>query len=267
MFGFRKSRAAPLASPDWPALRALLENDAEQAPVTRVFPSAASESFLTALRRVDPSAAAAVLEAGNQLHRAVELVQYPVVAIAGMLNSGKTSLVATFLSPEGRARTLRGVGHAQGTHRFVLWLPEKWKADAELWSLLLARLGEALGSAPELLDTDPAVAHQQYNNRDHNRGALSVPLVATDPGLDRAGLGLLDCPDIVSDESLGLRTAATTGTARTRRHTLFGVPGGRLGGTVPRFDARRIDADRQRSDAGRAATAGDQQGTAARADA
>lgn len=204
MFGFRKSRATQLASPDWPALRALLENDTDQAAIERVYPAHARESFLTALRHTDPAAAAAVLEAGNQLHRAVELVQYPVVAIAGMLNSGKTSLVATFLSPTGRARTLRGVGHAQGTHRFVLWLPEKWKADAELWSLLLARLGEALGSAPELLDNDPAVAHQQYNNREHDRGALSVPLVATDPGLDRAGLGLLDCPDIVSDESLGL---------------------------------------------------------------
>ncbi len=204
MFGFRKSRVSQPVSTDWPTLLSLLEDDAEHAPVLRIYPSPAREGFLAALRRIDPSIASAVLEAGNQLHHATELVQHPVVAIAGMLNSGKTSLVATFLSPQGRARTLRGVGLAQGTHRFVLWLPEKWKTDAALWSLLLARLGEALGRPPELLATDPAVAHQQYNNDERDRDAISVPLVATDPALDEVGLGLLDCPDIVSDESLGL---------------------------------------------------------------
>jgi hypothetical protein len=215
MFGFRKSHSLQCVATDWPTLCSLLEDDTQHAPVLRVYPSPARESFLQSLQRIDPAAASAVMQAGNQLHHAVELVQYPVVAIAGMLNSGKTSLVATFLSSEGRARTLRGVGHAQGTHRFVLWLPEKWKADAELWSLLLARLGEALGRPPELLGTDPAAAHQQYNNHDRNSGAISVPLVATDPALDSAGMGLLDCPDIVSDESLGLG-------APTQRRELLG---------------------------------------------
>lgn len=204
MFGFRQSRASQPFTLDWPALRSLLEDEADRAAVLRIYPSPAREGFLPALRRIDPPIAAAVLEAGNQLHHANELIQYPVVAIAGMLNSGKTSLVATFLSPQGRARTLRGVGHAQGTHRFVLWLPEKWKADAELWSLLLARLGDALGSPPELLAADPATAHRQYNNDQRRSEAICVPLVATDPALDQVGLGLLDCPDIVSDESLGL---------------------------------------------------------------
>ena len=41
-----------------------------------------------------------------------------------------------------------------------------------------------------------------------------MPLVATDPALDQLGIGLLDCPDIVSDESLGL------GSPETRRHLL-----------------------------------------------
>ncbi len=35
-----------------------------------------------------------------------KLVDWPTVAVAGMLNSGKTSLVATFLSEQGRAQNL-----------------------------------------------------------------------------------------------------------------------------------------------------------------
>ena len=202
MFGFR--RGSKSGSIDWSGLLSLLEDDDRRAAVERVAPEPGRESYLAALRRIDPAVATEVLTAGRQLHTAVELVDRPTVAIAGMLNSGKTSLVATFLSDQGRRRSLRGANNAEGTHRFVLWLPQAWKRDVELWGLLMSRIGDALGQPPEMLSEDAEEAHAQYNNRAGDAGSLGVPLVATDPGLDAAGVGLLDCPDIVSDEAFGL---------------------------------------------------------------
>ena len=210
---------------DWPALLALLEDDDQRAAVQWRYPQERNESFLSALKRLalEPKEttsssrldrvtddrttddkATAVLSAGRQFDTAHKLVDWPTVAIAGMLNSGKTSLVATFLSENGRARTLRGAGNNQGTHRFVLWLPSQWRDDAELWGLLMQRIGDAIGKPPELLSEIPSEAHAQYNNRSGDAELLSVPLVATDPQLTEVGIGLLDCPDIVSDEAFGL---------------------------------------------------------------
>ena len=202
MFGLRRNQEEQTV--DWPSLLSLLEDDDQRALVHRSFRVEGNESYLGAVRRNDPEIASNILAAGRQLFAAAKLVGYPTLAIAGMLNSGKTSLVATFLSDQGRARTLRGAGNAQGTHRFVLWLPTAWKADAELWGLLMSDLGDAIGKAPEMLSDDPDQAHQQYNNHGGETDALSIPLVAIDPGLDEAGIGLLDCPDIVSDEAFGL---------------------------------------------------------------
>jgi hypothetical protein len=55
----------------------------------------------------------------------------PILAVVGMLNAGKSSLVATFLSgkSEGDQRVLIGSGNTEGTHRFVLWLPESWRSN------------------------------------------------------------------------------------------------------------------------------------------
>lgn len=200
MFG----RNSEKQSIDWPSVLSLLEDDDRRAGIERQFPSEGRESYLAALRRLRPTAANDVLAAGRRLHTAEKLVNWPTVAIAGMLNSGKTSLVATFLSEQGRARTLRGTNNADGTHRFVLWLPKAWQEDAELWGLLMSRIGDAVGHAPEMLAEDAAEAHLQYNNRGGDGHALSVPLVATDGQLDSVGMGLLDCPDIVSDEAFGL---------------------------------------------------------------
>lgn len=201
---FRFGRATDSASTiRWTQLLPLLEDDDRRAAVEKDFPEPGRESFLHALRRVDPDAAEAVLSAGRQLHTAAPLAKHPTVAVAGMLNSGKTSLVAAFLSPAGRARSLRGESNQEGTHRFVLWLPSRWREDAELWGMLIGRIGEALGNAPEMLSEDVEAAHRQYNNISGGEGALSVPLVATDPGLDDVGIGLLDCPDIVSDAAFG----------------------------------------------------------------
>lgn len=202
MFGFRRS--TPQETIDWSSLLSLLEDDDRRSVIERLYPTEGRESFLNALRRLDPSSATDLLAAGRRLHTAEKLVDWPTVAVAGMLNSGKTSLVATFLSEQGRRRTLRGANNDQGTHRFVLWLPSAWQSDIELWGLLMSRIGDAVGRPPEMLDEDPDKAHLQYNNRDGTDELLSVPLVATDSALDSMGLGLLDCPDIVSDESLGL---------------------------------------------------------------
>ncbi len=211
---FRSKQNRETESIDWPSLLSLLEDDDRRAAVQREFPAQGRESFLAAIRRLDPKMADSVLATGRQVHTAEQLVNWPTVAIAGMLNSGKTSLVATFLSDKGRARTLRGANNDQGTHRFVLWLPSAWRSDAELWGLLMSRITDALGQAPEMLEEDPAKAHLQYNNRAGNEFALAVPLVATDPKLDEYGIGLLDCPDIVSDEAFGL------GSPKVRRELL-----------------------------------------------
>jgi hypothetical protein len=214
MFGLRKTTEPEADRLDWTLLRTLLEDDGAAAALQHVYPNQRSESFIAALQRIEPTLANDVIAAGNRLQSATELIQHPVVAVAGMLNSGKTSLVSSFLSRAGRERTLRGVSNAQGTHRFVLWLPQRWKAEPELWSLLLTRLAEALGSAPESLGETADEAHRQYNNSTIDAALVSVPLIATDPALDDVGVALLDCPDIVSAASLGL------GTPEQRRHLL-----------------------------------------------
>ncbi len=218
MFGFGKSRE--VATVRWTQLLPLLEDDDQRAATERLYPNPGRESFLTALRRIDPAAVEGVIAAGRQLECAAPLAQQPTVAIAGMLNSGKTSLVASFLSPLGRQRSLRGANNREGTHRFVLWLPAAWRGDAELWGLLLARIGDALGHAPEMLADAPEEAHRQYNNSLGDAALLAVPLVATDPGLDKMGVGLLDCPDIVSDSSFGRGDPETRRTLLGRAATL-----------------------------------------------
>lgn len=202
MFPLRRSTKD--SSVDWPALLSLLEDDDRRAAVSRIAPSEGRESFLTALRRIEAAQSQATLAAGRRLHTASKLIDRPTIAVSGMLNSGKTSLVSSFLSEAGQRRTLRGTSNRHGTHRFVLWLPQSWRSDVELWSLLITRIGDSLGNAPEELSLDPEIAAEQYNNRDGDASLLSVPLLGTDPGLDEVGVGLLDCPDIVSDEEFGL---------------------------------------------------------------
>ncbi|MDM4017664.1 hypothetical protein [Roseiconus lacunae] len=202
MFGYKRKKKN--ATIQWPLLQALLEDDDQRAAVDRLYPEPGRESFLTALRRIVPGSSDDLVSLGRQVHHGAQLAEYPTLAIAGMLNSGKTSLVASLLSPHGRERTLRGIANRHGTHRFVLWMPQRWRNEPELWSLLLEDFGNAVGHTPELLAADPDEAHRQYNNRSGGVDALGVPLVATDPALDELGIGLLDCPDIVSDEVFGV---------------------------------------------------------------
>lgn len=130
----------------------------------------------------------------------------PVVGITGLLNSGKSSLLSSYLSPAGRRRVLRGSANNQGTHRFVLWLPEIWWRETQLLTLLQQYIVDLFGVHAEPLADDPEQAFAQYNgqilNRPENADNLSdsnplqIPLLAYDPGLDPLGLALLDCPDI-----------------------------------------------------------------------
>ena len=131
----------------------------------------------------------------------------PIVAVLGLLNAGKSSLVSTYLSDENRRRILVGSANAQGTHRFVLWLPDSWRSDPELWDSIQERLLSIFGCASELLSADSEKAIEQYNDTiprafadasgvQRFRETIEIPLVATDPQLDRWGLALMDCPDV-----------------------------------------------------------------------
>ncbi len=134
----------------WQRLESLLvESGQERAAVLQTFPETKPWSYFDALDRIDPQRAEELRTAGKRLVSAGRLAQCPILAVAGKLNAGKTSLVASFLSPTGRARALRGEANHQGTHRFALWLPERWRADAELFGNICARIGDALGAPPK----------------------------------------------------------------------------------------------------------------------
>lgn len=155
----------------------------------------------------------------NQLQIFDTLSRCPILAITGLLNAGKSSLLATYLSPANRPRVLRGVGNQHGTHRFVLWLPQVWWDEPNLHNALIGLVSSIFGHAPEKLSDDPQEAFQQYNGRvlphslmgsedadastfiHQNQGAsiadpMSIPLVAYDEQLNTLRLGLVDCPDI-----------------------------------------------------------------------
>ncbi len=126
----------------------------------------------------------------------------PIVAITGLLNAGKSSLLAGFLSDAGRARVLIGSANSQGTHRFVLWLPSSWRANTELWQTVREQLILVFGHEPEPLSDKTEEAFEQYNGRvltpgfDPNFESARIPLLTVDDKLDELGIGLMDCPDI-----------------------------------------------------------------------
>jgi hypothetical protein len=152
----------------------------------------------------------------------VESPVCPIIAVLGMLNAGKSSLVATFLSDAVRApadgavseqtvseqkRVLIGSANAEGTHRFVLWLPESWKSHTVIWGYLSQQFRQVFGCDGEVLSDDPVEAARQYNaiepqyfadaaGQKSLRHPIDVPLIATDPKLDQLGIALMDCPDV-----------------------------------------------------------------------
>ena len=164
-------------------------------PVIRqTWPAGASLPGLPALERFAPGEA----ERLRQGHAFLAgLLQAPIVAVAGLINAGKSSLVAAFLSPPGRARVLRGVARRAGTHRFCLWTPAAWSRDAAFRRALERLLTEVFPEPPERLAAEPEAARAQQQSREH----LRRPLLAFDPALDAHGLCLLDCPDIQRREA------------------------------------------------------------------
>lgn len=151
----------------------------------------------------------------------------PIVAVLGMLNAGKSSLVATFLGgaagSDHRRRVLIGSANDEGTHRFVLWLPASWRDQSEVWRFITTQLESVFGSSCEMLSDDPVEAGRQYNDlaprtvRDMNgalvqRQPIQIPLIAIDPNLDRLGIALMDCPDVQT----GLVAAVSASTSMTR---------------------------------------------------
>jgi hypothetical protein len=239
----------------WREIAMLLKNegDGNNAPAVleQVFPGThVSISALEALQSSQVAADAQQLEVGQGLHAGLSgllkqlavfesISRCPILAITGMLNAGKSSLLATFLSPGNRARVLRGLGNAAGTHRFVLWLPSVWQKEPELLGTLIGFLTTVFGHPPERLSDDPREATLQYNGQILPNALLlaedaaaegrplsaavdplSVPLIAYDEGLDRLKLGLADCPDIQTGfvSSAGLSGEALA--AQRRGHLL-----------------------------------------------
>ncbi|MGY8687065.1 MAG: hypothetical protein ACKVHP_04920, partial [Verrucomicrobiales bacterium] len=116
----------------------------------------------------------------------------PIAAVVGLLNSGKSSLTASFLSQANRDRVLRGVGQCEGSQRFTLWVPQTWKDDEPFFEKLLELLTRVFETEPELLADDDAAARLQQNDVDQ----LARPLIGTDTSLSELRIAILDCPDI-----------------------------------------------------------------------
>ena len=124
-----------------------------------------------------------------------EILKKPIISVLGELNSGKSSVVASFLSPEGKARLPRGEDNAYGTHRFVYWVPDAWLTDEKLKSAFLKLLEGAHGPQREFLSNDPEKASDQYRSGHHDLEKIAIPLIASDPNLNEFDAAFLDCPD------------------------------------------------------------------------
>jgi len=123
--------------------------------------------------------------------------QYPpLLAVTGLRNAGKSSLVKGFLSIEGRCRTPTGVTSDFATRRYVFWLPESWRSNGQSVAFE-SMLSEVFGNQAEPLSTDPRASYQQYKDDLNDRG-MRYPLVAYDQNLDALNVGIVDCPDIES---------------------------------------------------------------------
>lgn len=125
-----------------------------------------------------------------------EMLTRPIIAVLGELNAGKSSVIASFLSPEGRERVPRGEENEQGTHRFVYWVPTTWLANEATKKELLGLLAAAHGDQIEYLSNDPARASVQYRSGRDHLDLLRVPLLGADPALDALSAAFLDCPDV-----------------------------------------------------------------------
>ncbi len=131
----------------------------------------------------------------ERLHEA----SLPIIGVLGQLNAGKSSVVASFLSPVGRQRLPRGLESQYGTHRFVYWLPQSWHNDPAIRQNVAQLLAEIHGHAPEPLSDNPDEAAVQYRSGEKHPETIPVPLLAYDPGLQT--IGLLDCLDVQTKDT------------------------------------------------------------------
>ena len=133
----------------------------------------------------------------EELHQLSEQWQTdypPLFAVTGLKNAGKSSLVKTFLSPEGRSRTPTGVEAKYATRRYVFWVPESIATSGQAASFE-SMLKDVFGNEPEALSLDPEIAKQQYRE-DLGFEGMKCPLIAYDSNLNSWNTGIVDCPDI-----------------------------------------------------------------------
>lgn len=135
--------------------------------------------------------------------QAVEWANTVVIGVCGTINSGKSTLVSSFLSPHGNKRILIGQREKAGTQRFVFWLPSDWENNSQQENLTRT-LCNLTGRTPGILSDDIEQAHLQYNDAE----SLGIPLLAFDPELNKSGFGFLDCPDIQRESRDSSRQSA-----------------------------------------------------------
>jgi hypothetical protein len=163
--------------------------------VEEVWPRVRALSFLEAVTERDVNK----FQELESLHHFISAFQrVPVIAVAGLINSGKSSLVASFLSEESRGRILIGEESSRGTQRFTLWISKQWEQDEAFFEQLEKMLAVVFGHAPERLAAVPDRAYDQQRDQEK----LHVPLLGTDGNLDELGIALLDCPDIQRPQKL-----------------------------------------------------------------
>jgi hypothetical protein len=164
----------------------------------------------------------------SQIHGLDTSARCPILAITGLLNAGKSSLLASFLSHRSQRRVLIGSENDAGTHRFILWFPANWKSDTAVRQILDQQIHTIFGCSAEPLSEDLDVSRRQYNGQlidtdVQTSDPMNVPLIAWDTNLDEANVALMDCPDIqtglsvdssILDHSLNAAEQATAAADR-----------------------------------------------------
>lgn len=154
-----------------------------------------AKSLLELLDLSHADLAAVLRERLAGLEAARDLARTPIIGVCGTVNSGKSTLVASFLSEANRPRVLIGDCAEQATQQFVFWLPESARKDAGFLGAFSHQFQAHFCAKPAWLSEHPDEAAQQVNAT--SEGAdFALPLLAFDPRLESHHLGFLDCPDI-----------------------------------------------------------------------
>jgi hypothetical protein len=202
-------------------LARLLDSPASDVPWGSVDPGSGTRQplslheFARSLGSGDATNVASLRARIEETKLCVNAPDAPILAVMGLLNAGKSSMVGACLSEHGRQRVLIGSGNREGTHRFILWLPSQWRANPAVWNYVQTRLLSVFPAGFEFLAEDPDRAAEQYNDLSFRSSshfdahqstsgsasppkvsAMEIPLVAFDDALDRLQMALMDCPDV-----------------------------------------------------------------------